>query len=232
MAESFPDLTFLNGASEKDWRVPLLGDQTWIVNNSPLDEYCRDAPFADYAAGLEGLLREHVGLHPDNVGMDLAGGSQGRAARDLLDLGILGRALVTNYQDRRSEEALAETRLDHITGDLTKPQTWGEIINWQRSQAPEGLALIMHRPVGALAALPTQTYVGAARTLLNMLRPGGLLFAQVPRAGFWHPESSWINPVCADLNLGAHPNVARVHVSHPAPEQSYKRIFAAIVKAT
>lgn len=39
----------------------------------------------------------------------------------------------------------------------------------------------MHRPIGGLQELRPKVYRGAAHFLLDLIRPGGLMFTQVPR---------------------------------------------------
>jgi hypothetical protein len=48
----------------------------------------------------------------------------------------------------------------------------------------------MHRPVGGLQFLRPCFYRGAAHLLLDMIRPGGVAFFQVPQAldGIIHPR--------------------------------------------
>lgn len=125
------------------------------------------------------IVHQHVGRDPDNVGLDLAGGS-GRALRTLLLNGILGSGIVTNYLDKRTDNERLADPLVHIDGDLIERPTWEKIFLACEDLAPDGLALIMHRPVGALPRFAPHHYEGAAHVLLDMLRPGGVFMAQIP----------------------------------------------------
>jgi hypothetical protein len=125
------------------------------------------------------ILRE-IGTDSDNVGIDIAGGTNGRALQQLLEHGILGKALVTNYTDTRTDETKDVEGLDHRGGDLFDRTTWEEIDGWIDENAPDGLSLVMHRPAGTLQDLPAPFYAGAFRFLLERTRPGGLHFLQIP----------------------------------------------------
>ena len=100
---------------------------------------------------------------------------------DLLDSGVLARAVVTNLGDRSSSQASDNSRLDYIAGSLLLREPWDKMRSWQQANAPDGLGLILHRPFGGLQNLDAVMYRRAANRVLSMLRPGGVLFAQVPR---------------------------------------------------
>jgi len=197
----------------------MHGDQ-WDVNDSSFARYAHRVEFIYPSCTLPELV---VQQHRDgDVGIDIAGGTNGRALRDLLDSGILSRALVTNFEDRRSEEVKADTRLDHIDGSLLLPATWSRIINWQRTNAPAGLGLVLHRPCGGLQGLPTEHYRRAADQLIDMLRPGGLLFAQVPAVIARRSLKEDI------MRIQNRPDVARVHLT---PMKAPRDLHVAIIKA-
>jgi hypothetical protein len=172
------ELDFLKGEQRPDEWVG--SDDDWISNDSNFNDYVTCSLLPD---GLfDRILDQHVGKNTENVGLDLAGGENGQALQDLLTAGFLGRALLTTYKDRRSIATKYLVELGHVEGDLIRPDTWQKIINWKHIYAPKGFALIMHRPLGALQDLNPSTYVGAANLLLNMLRPSGVLFTEVPGA--------------------------------------------------
>jgi hypothetical protein len=178
------DFMFLNGAAGLDIpiaRLEELEEGKWSTTDSSIDDYSARANFLGRSDGLVEIIRRQLGDADDNVGLDIAAGANGRALRDLLDSGILRKALITNFADKRSDEVKHNDRLYHITGNLVLPQTWHEILDWQETFAPDGLSLIMHRPVGALQDLPNATYRGALHLLLDRTRLGGLLFTQIPR---------------------------------------------------
>ncbi|HEX5743875.1 MAG TPA: hypothetical protein VFX84_00265 [Candidatus Saccharimonadales bacterium] len=177
------DLSFLDGAGEDYFTrlfVFMYGDRNWVVNNSTMQDYSRRAFIGGSVNGLSDLVADRLGTTGDKVGMDLAAGSRAQALRDLLDSGVLGRALATNYRDRMPRKASRDD-LDHRDGNLTHHGTWREIVGWQELHAPEGFDLIMHRPVGGLQELKPATYQAAARILFDMVKPGGMMFSQVPR---------------------------------------------------
>lgn len=167
-------------AAEKrpdDW---FESDIEWISNDSSLRDY---ATYSLLGEGIfDRILERHVGRSPENVGLDLAGGENGQALQDLFAEGILGKALLTTYRDRRSTKTERMVELDHIDGDLIRPETWQKIFDWKHTHAQDGLALIMHRPLGGLQDLKPSTYIGAANLLIDLLRQGGVLFAEVPGA--------------------------------------------------
>jgi hypothetical protein len=175
---SLENLNFLlNEQRSADWHQP---DNEWMSNDSSFKDYCT---YSLLPPGLiEKILQQQLGRQSHNVGMDLAGGENGQALQDLLADGTLNKALLTTYTDRRSSHAKEIAEIDHIAGDLVNPKTWRKIIDWKRTQAPDGLALIMHRPLGALQDLKPSTYVGATNLLLDMMRPGGVLFSEIPGA--------------------------------------------------
>jgi len=172
------ELDFLKGEQRpEEW---VGSDDDWLSNDSSFNDY---VAYSLLPKGLFArILDKHVGENTENVGLDLAGGENGQALQDLLAAGILGRALLTTYKDRRSIATKYLVELGHVEGDLIRPTTWQKIINWKHIYAPHGFALIMHRPLGALQDLNPSTYVGAANLLLNMLRPGGVFFSEIPGA--------------------------------------------------
>jgi hypothetical protein len=160
-------------------RTALLGDGRWTVNNSSFDNYAER--FGYDRADFRRILEETIGKDTNNVGIDIAGGANGKALQQLLEEGFLGRALLTNYQDKRWDMTKELPSLDHIDGDLLERQTWQRIIEWQRESAPEGFALVLHRPVGALQNLRPGFYRGAIQLLLDITKPNGVIFAQIPK---------------------------------------------------
>lgn len=224
------DLSFVDDMAVVDPTSVLAedGDNAWRKNNSSFEEYMEDAPFPSHYAGLIGIIDDAIRYDRSNVGMDLAGGSQGVALRDLLDEGLISKGLVTNYQDLRTPATKADKRVDHIAGDLAEIGTWHNIIQWQSQHAPDGFALIMHRPFGALQGFAPHVYTRAAHTLLAMLRPGGVLFTQVPK--IFHAQSQ---ELCTTYrNLRASPEVAKIIPSVRSPYSEGRNIFGAILKTT
>ncbi|HSW99684.1 MAG TPA: hypothetical protein VLH38_01470 [Patescibacteria group bacterium] len=185
MSETFRrDLSFLEGAAESDIPVPRLTHLeagNWRVNNSSIEAYSARAGGMGHPNGLVGLIGEQIGAENNNVGLDLAAGSNGEALRNLLDEGLIITGLMTNFEDHRSDAVRGDARLHHIAGNLVLAETWHTLLDWQEEYAPKGFAIVMHRPVGSLQDLPATTYSGAAHLLLDRTRPNGLLFAQVPR---------------------------------------------------
>jgi hypothetical protein len=189
---SFPDassrdLSFLAGAAEKDIhpaRLAELEDGLWSTNHSSIADYTARAGDFEGQGTIETLISKYLGTMHGNVGLDLAAGN-GQALSDLLNKGLLDLALTTSYQSPNDEAAIRDRHIAHISGNLVLTETWNRILDWQEQNAPDGLALVMHRPVGALQDLPFAAYAGAAHLLLSRIRPGGLMFAQVPRPLFY-----------------------------------------------
>jgi len=194
-------LAFLDGVAEEKTlhTVASMEARGWGTNNSDFEAYCVDLALPDYPQGFAGIVEEAIGKNPNNVGMDLAGGSDGIALQDLLRDGILGTAIVTNYEDRRTSETKQNKRLLHIAGDLVKRSTWEDIIYSQKKHAPDGLALVMHRPVGGLQNLRPAIYRNAAHLLLDMTRSGGVLFLQIPDALIAWTAKLELDIICASI---------------------------------
>ncbi len=184
--EPSPDIRFLdgatNGSSEHEQSyLADRGDRTWRVNDSPLADYSRRAHIFGRPSGLIDLISERISPSDENVGLDVAAGSSARALRDLLESGVLGLALATNYENLMSTDLSDDSRLDQINGDLTLEWTWHRIRQWKDRHASQGFAIVMHRPIGGLQELSAHTYRGAAHLLLDMVQPEGIMFTQVPR---------------------------------------------------
>lgn len=214
------------------------GDANWRVNSSSFNDYSRRADIHGHPDGLTDIVFSQVGLDPNNVGLDIAAGSSARALRDLLDRGVLGRALATNYQNRRPSKVANDPRLDHITGDITKPSVLEGVASWTHANAPEGLALVMHRPIGALQDLPPRTYKGAAHFLLDLVRPEGIMFTQVPRSLRKRGALGAMRSICASII--ERPDVAKVMATPPRnrPKNDVLRndldendVYAVIIKS-
>lgn len=184
----------------------------WPVNDSGLDNYF-DLELADHPEGVLGIIEEQLGTTEGNAGLDIAGGHNGVAARQLLHMGILDHALVTNYRDRRNLAVRLNPALKHARGNITAPRTWGRILNWQERIAPDGLALVMHRPDGGMQDLSPDFYRGAVHLLLDIMRPGGILFTQVPYT-LRHRHAALLNLICATVT--GRPDVESVLSPSPA----------------
>lgn len=227
-----PDLTFLDAFPQDDpgwFSLKWHGDRSWAINNSSLRHYSRRANIDNDPDGLITFITDKIGTSEDNVALDVAAGSNPQALRDLLDSGVVGRALATNYQDRRPWAVRRDTRLDHIKGTLAQADTWRKIIDWQRDHAPDGLAIAMHRPVGGLQDLQPEVYRGAAHVLFDMVRPGGIMFTQVPRRLRNVPGQ--LEELCGSLR--ERPDVGGI--IHSAPRPRYAHVdesdtYAVIIK--
>lgn len=203
------------------------GDSRWGVNDSSFEKYAADAQFPDYyPGGLKGIIEEALSVNDTNVGLDIAGGSQARALRDLIESGTLTKGLVTNLEDLRAPEIKADTRVDHVAGDLALRKNWENIIRWQTTHAPEGLSLIMHKPFAGLQDLTPNAYEGAAHTLIDMLRPGGVFFTQVPSSLHAHPQAL----LATYRRLLKRPDVSEIIPSTRASFEAGKHAFAVIIK--
>lgn len=212
MLESTPHFesevfSFLNGARDPD----LHHDDWWKVNNSSFRDYSRRAKLLGCRGGLRQIIDTQIVSGEDNVGLDIAAGAKARALRNLLDSGVLRSALATNYKDRRPRRIVKDSRLEHIDGDLTDPATWRKIVEWKNHNAPHGFTLAMHRPVGGLQHLPNEIYRGAAHLVVDLVKPGGLLFTQVPRN--LASDQGALVELCAEIQ--ERPDVAEVITSPP-----------------
>lgn len=181
------DLAFLDSVAHLEGHAESFGPsiEKWGFNNPTFDDYCgsfgeRTASIGEPRDGLREIVERQIGHSPKNIGLDVAGGSQGTAIRSLVAEGIIGTGLVTNLFDTRTEETKEDLSLHHVDGDIVSKETWIKIIEWKKEHAPEGFALIMHRPIGPLQGYPETFYAGAANLLLDMLRPGGVFYTQVP----------------------------------------------------
>jgi hypothetical protein len=173
-------LDFLGEAFDPEGPMSIDNPEDgWKISDLGFDDYCERSGID----GVSDLIMGQLGRLGTNAALDIAAGANARALQDLLERGAIDKALATNYADNRSDETKAIGALTHQTGDLLDRTTWQGIIDWQAAEAPEGLSLVLHRPYGALQYLqPTNAYLGAARLLLDTLRPGGVLFSQIPIA--------------------------------------------------
>lgn len=193
-AELDRSLAFLNSVAQLAGQAESFGlsehsTEGWGFNTSTFDDYCSSfGKRTNYGIGFEEteglreIVERQLGKSSANIGLDIAGGSQGTAIRSLVAEGIIGTGLVTNLFDTRTEETKADPSLHHISGDIVSRDTWIKIIEWKNEHTPEGFSLIVHRPVGALQGYPEPFYAGAAYLLIDMLSPGGVFFTQVPRS--------------------------------------------------
>lgn len=168
-----------------DWRgelVSAIEARGWGVNDSDFGSYCAGLMLADGREGVQEIVSEHLrSMDGHRVGLDIAGGTNGVALQSLLRLRILEHGIVTNYADRRSDETRKMPNLTHVEGDLAERATWETILEEKRACAPEGLSVVLFRPVGPLQDCSPEAYKGAAHFLLDITRPGGVHFWQIPR---------------------------------------------------
>jgi hypothetical protein len=147
------------------------------VDDSGLAKYARDASID--IPQLRKQIQTHVGLDIRNVGLDIAGGSNGRALKDMIDEGFIGRGMYTNLKDDRNKEIPRhDVRL--LTGNLLLRKTWEDMIGWQQSMAPDGFSIVLHRPRGSFQYLPPFAYVALTGLVVSMMKPGGIFFTQIP----------------------------------------------------
>lgn len=225
-----PSLTFLDGAEQISFEASFLrrnGDTDWRVNNSSIRNYFADVIFPGLDKAPFDAIVERLGTQGTCIAMDLAGGSQGRAIRDLIEMGIIGKGLFTNYEDRRLPNVRAQTELGHVAGDLTKIETWQEIIEWVNKNAPEGLDLILHRPFGALQYLTAEYYYGALSALLGLLKSGGVMFCQIPYSLMTVRYFEGLKEVGASLNENPEIELATVARSSDFDDCSHALIYKA-----
>ena len=218
-------LAFLDGAFDPDGSPAVDNPKdVWKMDDSGFDDYCERSRID----GVADLIVSQLGRFGTNAALELAAGANARALQDLLERGVIDKGLATSFADTRSDETKAVEALSHRTGDLLEKEVWREILGWQAAEAPEGLSLILYRPWGALNHIqPTTAYQGAAHLLLDILRPGGVFFAQIP--GALKPYS-WTGTLAERVctSIRQRPDVGRVE----ATENSASLFSAvAIVKA-
>jgi hypothetical protein len=190
--ETSQRLAFLQGlGSDPDHRAPW---ESWPVNNSGLAEYFDPVKLDGHHEGVLAVIERQIGGTEGNAGVDMAGGTNGVALQELLRLGLIDKALVTNYRHRPNRRA-RRAGVNYARGNLLKPKTWQGIIDWQEEEAPGGLALVMHRPDGGMQGLDPRFYEGAVNLLLDMIRPGGVMFTQIPQI-LRHRRASALEPIC------------------------------------
>lgn len=183
MAEPFTDLTYMLAAKQRarleDTRyLAEYGDTAWHIDDSSWEEYSGGV----YFPGLQMMLDEVVANLDcrSSVGIDIAGGTTGRAMRDLLDRGTLNRAAVTTYETPAPDILQKAQNIDFISGNLLHPQTWSKIILWRRQSAVAGLKLAIHEPRNSLQWESPEVYAQATHTLIDNLAPGGIFVSQIP----------------------------------------------------
>lgn len=205
MAYERTDFSFLDGEAQspsEQAHIALYGD-AWNVNNSDFAEYSNGTWFPEHRGqylNLWQVFAEYIEPSLDNVAIDIAGGTNGVAIQQLIEKQFVGRGLVTNLKDQRSPEALANSALSHVAGNILEPETWQQIVDWAMANAPDGVDIIIHRPKGGLQSMSRKFYKKAAMQLLDMLKPGGIFYAQVPD-GLIHeelfgPPSKKVEKVC------------------------------------
>ncbi len=161
-------------ATKSDLRRERKG---WPEDDWPLEDYFKDVTFRD--GSLFDVLDKTIGRNPNNIGLDIAGGSNGAALKGLMDRGYIGRGLYTNFLDRR-DPALPNPKAQLITGDLTKVETWRDITKWQQREIPEGFAVGLHRPLLGLQRLPPLAYYALAASAVRVMRSGSVFIIQIP----------------------------------------------------
>jgi len=211
-----PDrLAFLQGLEgDPDTRAPTEG---WRVNNSSLEDYFGPVKLDGHPEGVLGIIQRQIGDTEGNAGIDIAGGTNGVALQELLKMGLLENALVTNYRNRPNWRA-RKAGIDYVRGNILLPKTWQKIIDWQEEQAPEGLALVMHRPDGGMQSLSTDFYEGVVHLLLDVVGPKGVMFTQVPQI-LRHRRPEELAAICEGVKT--RPDVEEILV--PKPPQNPKQ---------
>lgn len=202
-------LSFLDGLDES--RNAGGTNDEWLCNNSPFERYFDGVSFQNHQEGPLQIIESQLEGLEHNVGIDIAGGANGVALRGLIKRqGLLEKGLVTNKFDTRDGKAQDVPELDHIDGNILLPETWEKILGWQRKNCPEGASLLMHRPVGGLQRLPTSFYMGAVHLGLDMVRPRGLAYIQIPKKllGHRHGRRDNLRKICSSID--ARDDVAKV----------------------
>lgn len=196
------------------------GDATWHINDSSFDEYCGKIDFPGQG-NLREILERQIGYDRNNTGLDVAGGSQGTAVQDLLRAKFIGKGLVTNFEDLRTNKTKKIDALDHIAGDVANIEVWQSILDWKEEHAPEGFSVILHRPAGGLQEFSPNAYAPPLHFLLDTLKPGGVLFTQVPVALRLSPRQAWF-PI--HLSVRSRSDIEDISYASPAVGSKYPHV--------
>jgi len=179
--------------------------QYWTVDDSSFTSYTELVMFQDGSALSHILAR--VGKHAVNSALDIAGGSNGRAVRDLIDTGIASSGVYTNMIDNRTLPTRSDVKL--VIGDLISCRTWDEIKSSQQEVSPDGFAIALHRPYGGLQGLSTRQYIKGATKVVDMLRPGGVFYSQIPTTYAYDTRNeSMISEIFDKISM--HPDVEKI----------------------
>lgn len=159
---------------------------TWNIDDSSFDSYVSMVHFREGTAQeqLERLLE--VGKRA--VGLDIAGGSNGRAITDMIAAGYLTGGVFTNFVDNRTDQTKHNPRLQFIDGDLVASTTWDKISRVQQQQSPGGFNVVLHRPYGGLQDLSSEQYLEGVQRVMALLRPGGAFYCQIPASPYTRPD--------------------------------------------
>lgn len=196
------------------------GDATWHINDSSFDDYSGKIDFPGLG-NLRGILERQIGYDSSNTGLDVAGGSQGIAIQDLLRADFIGKGLVTNFEDLRTKKTKKIDALDHIAGDVANTEVWQSIFDWKEEHSPEGFSVILHRPAGGLQDFGPNAYAPPLHFLLDTLKPGGVLFTQVPVALRLSPRQTWF-PI--HLSVRSRSDIKDISYAPPAVGSRYPHV--------
>jgi len=152
-------------------------DRGWLVDDSHLSRFFDGVKLRN-GTPLE-VMAQCIGRDPNNVGIDIAGGTNGVAMRDLVATGLVGKGLYTHFLDDRNPR-LSNPNVDLVTGDLATAQPWLSIRDWQQRNAPQGFAVALHAPGLGFEKWAPDTHLTALAMLLPMMQPGAVIFTQVP----------------------------------------------------
>lgn len=203
----------------------------WPTDNSPFIDYDKRAYFPpESQICLSGIVENRLRGRVGNIGIDVAGGVSGHALKNLISLGLLERVVVINLSDRRTPRAQADTSIEHITGDILAKETWFNIFESRERQCPEGFALVMHRPVGALQDLDPRVYAEGLGLLIDLARSDGVVFCQIPRT-LMQDKPRELYRICETLH--DREDIRELHVSSVNPSEvfeDYLDTYAIILK--
>lgn len=207
---------------------PLLADDEWGVNDSTFLRYAERVACASggYPEDVIDGLKQRFGTGGDHSVLDVAGGSNGRAVQDLLELGVMRNGLVTNFQDFRSSATRSVVELGHVSGNLSDVTTWKSIRAWRDRHAPDGFSLTTFFPVAALHEFSTRFYLNRLGELLDMAMPGGLLLLTVPE-----PVQNLMSEESYMCTLDQKPAVAKVEFAPRLSFTQCKPYYVTIEKA-
>lgn len=168
----------------------------WTIDDSTFDSYVSMVYFREGSA--HECINRALSNNPDAVALDIAGGSNGRAIRDLIEVGTIKRGVYTRLMDNRTCEQNDDS-VKFFPGDLLKEQTWVDLSAIQHEYAPSGFNLVLHRPYGGLQDLAVNQYIDSIQKILDMMCSKGIFYVQIPGSPYRNPDYKMLNIIYREV---------------------------------